>query len=114
MSDYDRRQFKMMLSILDAFDDRAIGLRKAIDDLEALYRSLEDTPKAWKSLFYKQWAIMEEVYAGALDKGYKQLPPDYQKLIEDAIQNLRRLVQERIDVTEDARANAEGGGKATG
>ena len=101
MSDYGQRQFKMMLSILDAFDERAIGLGKAIADLDAIYRSLEGTEKLWKGLFYRKWAVLEEVYAVTLNRKLSQLPSADQKLIDDAIQAIRKLVQERINVASE-------------
>ena len=104
MSDYDRRQYKMMLELLNAFDARIVGLHKIIADLEALLLLLQDTDKVWRNEFYKQWAMLEDVYADALDKGFKQLPPDPQKLVEDAIQGLRQLVEERIDTTADTES----------
>ena len=104
MSDYDRRQYKMMLELLNAFDARSVGLEKIIADLEALLRLLEDTDKVWKRAFHKQWVVLEEVYAVALDRGLKQLPPDSQKLVEDATQGLRQLVQERIGTTADTES----------
>lgn len=102
MSDYDSRRFRLMLSVLGAFDERAIGLGKAIADLEVLFRSLRDTAEAWTGVFYKQWAILEEIYAVALDRGFSQLPPGDQKLVEGVMRTLRQLVQERIDATADA------------
>ena len=113
MSDYDQRQYSMMLRLLKAFDTRSVGLGKLIVDLEALLGCLQDTEKAWKNSFYRQWGMLEDVYADALDKGLEQLPPDSENLIEDDIQNLRRLVQERIDTTPGAATGTESG-DATG
>lgn len=93
-----------MLELLNAFDARDVGLHKIITDLEALLLLLQDTDKAWRNEFHKQWAMLEDVYADALDKGFKQLPPDSQKLVEDAAQRLRQLVQERIGTTADAES----------
>jgi hypothetical protein len=97
MSDYDQRQYKLMLELLKAFDKRSLGLRKLIADLEALLVCLQDTDEEWKESFHKQWGRLEDVYADALDKGYKQLPQDDQTRVEDAIYHLQQLVQKRID-----------------
>ena len=97
----------MMFELLKAFDQRDRGLRKIIADLEALLGSLQHADRGWKDSFYEQWAILEDVYADALDRGFQQLPPDYQKLVDDAVQNMRRLVQQRIEAAGEGADTAE-------
>lgn len=92
MLHYDQRQYQLMAELLDNLERRTIGLKKAIPDLEGLLWSLKDVKKPWKDSFYKQWAVLEDVYASALDKGFKELPEDYQKLTDDAIRNMKGLV----------------------
>lgn len=94
MDDYDSRQYRLMLDLLNEFDARSVGLRKVITDLEALLGSLKNADTEWKSSFYSHWAILEDVYADALDKGWTQLPSARQAMVEGAASSLRRLVEQ--------------------
>ena len=92
MSSYDNRQYKLMLERINAFENKKLALKQLIADLEGLLYALQDAPKGWKSSFYEEWAVLEDVYAGVLDEGLKKIPEDSQKLIDGAVGNLKHLV----------------------
>jgi hypothetical protein len=93
MSDYDKRQYGLMLEQIKQFEAKQIDLKHLIAGLESLLCVLEQADKKWKDTFQSEWGVLEEVYADALDKGYKSLPTTHEKLIEKAVHNLKAMVE---------------------
>jgi len=79
-----------------AFDNEAITLGELVADLEGLLYSLENLDESWQNSFLKQWGILEDVYADALDQKLKELPSEHKALIENAIDELRKLASQKI------------------
>jgi len=96
MSDYDNRQYRLMVERIDQFEKKSIGLRHLITDLEALLCVLQEADQNWKSAFHKQWAVIEEVYAVVLDRKLKEVPQEYWKLIDDAVSTMKQLLTEVV------------------
>ena len=93
MSDYDNRQYGLMLEQINQFEAKRIDLKHLINGLESLLCALEQADKKWKDAFHSEWGVLEEVYADALDKGYKRLPDTHEKLVERAVCNLKAMVE---------------------
>jgi hypothetical protein len=93
MSSYNIRQLDLMLDRLTAFDRGAIPFGKLISDLDALLSALENKDEDWTNSFLKQWAILEDIYAYALDKNLKEPPDEDKDLIGKAINELRELIE---------------------
>jgi len=85
-----------MLERMAAFDNEAITLGELVADLEGLLYSLENLDESWQNSFLKQWGILEDVYADALDQKLKELPSEHKALIENAIDELRKLASQKI------------------
>jgi len=96
MTDYDSRQLNLMIERLDAFERKAINLGHLVSSLDGLQNALRDVDGQWRNAFLKQWGVLEDVYADALDKNLKEIPNEYIALINRAIQEIRRLISDRV------------------
>jgi hypothetical protein len=96
MSDYDHRQYQLMLEQLDQFESKRIDLNHLVKGLEALLGTLEQVGPKWKSDFQRQWGVLEDVYADALDRRYTELPDSHKKLIANAVDKLKTMVTDAL------------------
>ena len=105
-TEYDQRQHALMNDQLILFEEGKLGLASLIKSIKGLLSVLEETDEAWIDKVRDEWGTLETAYAVALDRKEQGLATDaqttfndpiQQALINDAVQNLRRLVQERID-----------------
>jgi hypothetical protein len=63
MSEYDHRQYKLMLENAKVPISTINALKKTIDNLESLIYALEEKDHVWNKQFMSQWWILEDVYA---------------------------------------------------
>ena len=63
MSEYDLRQYRLMLECVRSPIADIHSLLKVIDRLQALISVLEEKDREWLSKFTTQWWILEEIYA---------------------------------------------------
>lgn len=96
ISEYDQRQYQLMVKRLRDFENGVITLASLINDIDALLRSLEEPDEAWVDLFWIKWFSMEEVYSVALDRGDSRLRPEEQSVIKEAVRNLKDLLQQKV------------------
>jgi hypothetical protein len=71
MTDFDARQCLQMKDQIASYENGAIHLYQLIENLEALADLLEERDVAWLTELRRYWAILEESYAVALDRGEK-------------------------------------------
>ncbi len=60
MSEYDQRQYRLMLDALDQFEKGRIPIDVLVNDLEGLLAVLEEVLPAWKNEFQKYWAGLDD------------------------------------------------------
>jgi hypothetical protein len=96
MSEYDSRQYNLMLGQLRDFNSKRIDLKHLIHGLETLLGCLENPAADWKLTFQKHWGVLEDVYADALDRKDMELPEAHKKLIEDATSTLQTMVEDAL------------------
>lgn len=96
MKDYDLRQLHLMTEQLDAYGRGAMDLGALVSRLDGLQNALPDAGASWRNEFSRQWGVLEDVYADSLDKNLKEIPMEHMSLVGKAIQEIRRLVSERI------------------
>lgn len=63
MSEYDLRQYRLMLECVRLPISDMNLLLKMVDRLQALISVLEEKDREWLSKFTTQWWILEEIYA---------------------------------------------------
>jgi hypothetical protein len=68
-----------------------IGLATLIADLDFLIESFESVAPGWKQSLRRQWGILEEVYAVALDRGIAPLDLESEALVDRALRGLFEL-----------------------
>ncbi len=94
---YDRRQYELMLDRLRAFARGAMSLRKLVEDLRSLADALERPAPVWKEDFLSDWWTLEQVYAAAIDRDeLDRLPAESQILVDGAVAALNRKVVEAL------------------
>ena len=92
MDERSQRLCGTMAECLGEFQKGKIGLGSLISALDSLIVLLGDEGSRDERFRY-EWGTLEMVYAIALDREMVQLPVEHQQLIDNAIQNLRRLVE---------------------
>ena len=53
--EYDQRQYRMMIQLLDAFEKGNSQLDHFISNLVALLRMLNDSDREWEKKYYEEW-----------------------------------------------------------
>jgi hypothetical protein len=103
--EYDIRQYRLMADQLQRFAEGKLDLASLVGSLKALLSVLEATDETWKDDFRSEWGTLETVYALALDRKERGLDSDVQTaidgpsdqaLISEAVQNMLRLVEDRL------------------
>lgn len=91
VSEYDKRQLKLMLEMIDFFEKDSLSLSEIINNLSALVDVLESIDEDWKDKYRQWWWDLEQVYAVALDS---DLPLDEndKKIISNALSKIRSMV----------------------
>jgi hypothetical protein len=79
--DHDARQLGLMLERLDAFDRKEVSLGKLVSSLNGLLSALQDADERWKKDFLRQWGLLEDVHANALDKSFGKVPSEHLVLV---------------------------------
>jgi hypothetical protein len=95
MTDYDSRQFNLMIEKVNAFEEKAINLSHLVSSLDGLQSALKGVNKQWRNSFLKQWGVLEDVHAEILDRNLKEIPDEYMSLIKGALGEIRRLIAEK-------------------
>jgi hypothetical protein len=96
MSEFDQRQYRLMLDDLSAFEGGKLSVDKLIADLEGLANVLEEKNIDWRQSFFRHWGHLEEAWAVALDRGATSLDEQEAKVALSAAGKLKSMVLERI------------------
>ena len=100
MTDYDKRQYALMLECLSQFELKRIDLKHLIIGLESLLCLLEEADAIWKATYQSRWGVLEEVYADMLDRGYRDLPASHQELVNQSVRDLKAMVESALKKNE--------------
>ena len=96
MSEYDIRQYRLMLEITKKPISSMSGLIKAINDLQALLSTLEEKDNEWLSAFMHEWWILEENYAYNRSENIENLTEMVSTQINISLQKLAEMVDQKI------------------
>jgi hypothetical protein len=96
MSEFDQRQYRLMLDGLNAFEAGSLSVDKLIADLEGLANVLQQKDENWTQTFFRHWGHLEEAWAVALDRGATTLDEQEAKVALSASRKLKSIVLERI------------------
>lgn len=98
MSDYDQRQYRLMLETLTAFEHGNIHVGTVIADLEGLLNALEKADAEWKQSFLRWWGQIEDARAYALFHSRTVLSEDETKNALDAVKQLRLMILDKTGI----------------
>lgn len=93
MNEYDQRQYQLMKQFLTGFKAGNLNIRVLIDSLTGLINALQESKDEWKASFNKEWWTLEEIYAVASDRGQTHLSQAEQNLVDEAIDNMKKLLE---------------------
>jgi len=96
ISDYDRRQYALMVEKLDEFRKDNIPLGRLISDLNALLSVLENPDGNWKIMFRKQWSILERINAVAAFRANNVISPESSNRIAEAVKIMEDIIDDRL------------------
>src|SRR5947199_92894 len=78
---------------ISQFKSDDISLGQLIDDLNSLLSQLTCVDEIWKNSFKSEWWTIEQVHAFTLDCGKLFISQENQTMIEDALNNLKRMIR---------------------
>jgi hypothetical protein len=92
MSDFDQRQYALMLKSLDGFSSGRMRIDTLISNLEGLLNALHNADKEWKQSFLRIWGHIEEARAYALSLNAEALDAEAMERVAAAVGKLRLMV----------------------
>jgi hypothetical protein len=103
MSNFNQRQYRLMLERLNAFEQGKIALDTLVVDLEGLLNALDGVASCWKQTFLSDWGKLEDERAYALFKNVQVVDEETSQRIRPALARLKLSVLEKIDDAPDRR-----------
>jgi hypothetical protein len=91
-SKHDDRQIALMRERLSLYERGEMRLATLVGDLDFLIGSLESVDDSVRESLRREWSILEEVSAVALDRGIMKLDSESELLVARAVRALRKLV----------------------
>lgn len=91
-SEYDIRQLNLMLHQLNAFENKKIDISFLVVRLEGLLHTMEHVTDEWEEKFLNEFSILESMNAEMPNLKKEEI----EKLIQNSIHNLKKLIQKEI------------------
>lgn len=101
ISDHDQRQYAHMRESISAFSNSEFTLQTlhaVISSLEFFLQALEVKDTEWQNKFYREWGVLDEVYAISLDENLSQVRPENIQLIRRSIANIQAIIPVEANV----------------
>jgi len=96
MSDYDLRQYKLILENVKVPVLNLDTLKKTIDNLEGLIYAIEEKDDIWNQQFMMQWWILEDIYAEICSTEHSTLSVSAAERLNQTRLVLIELVNQKI------------------
>lgn len=96
MTSDQERNLRMMLSKLAAFENSELALSSLIPELEGLFNAVDLADPDWREGFWDLWGDLEISYALALNRGWKSLDEVREKIVAQAVADLKSLVGAKL------------------
>ena len=106
MSEFNQRQYGLMLDRLNAFEKGTLSLDRLVADLEGILNALDGVASDWKQKFLSDWGKLEEERAYALLRNVRVLDEETGGRIRPTLSKLKLSVLERIDDPADRPRDA--------
>lgn len=85
-----------MLSKLTEAEEGKLALSALIPELEELFNAVDLSDPEWREGFWDSWGDLEINYAMALDMGWKSLDETGDRLVSQAVENLKTLIAGKL------------------
>jgi hypothetical protein len=92
MNNHDNKQYQLMENYMVEFEEGSLKISQLIELLDGLIQSLENTDENWIDKFRSEWWTLEQTYAVAVDRGENYLNSESESLIDEAVENMRMLL----------------------
>ena len=86
------RQLEMMKHSINRYRESSMSLASLISELESLFPLIASPITQWSHDFQKQWAVLEEIYAGILYDQREMLNTEENAVIQESITQLGRII----------------------
>jgi hypothetical protein len=96
-SEFDQRQYRLMLDRLNAFIEGRLPIDTLINDLEGLLNILDGVQPSWRQTFLQHWGKLEDERAVSLFRSSEVLDEQATRRTRDAAAQLKLMVLEKID-----------------
>jgi hypothetical protein len=96
MTSDQENNFRVMLSTFEEAEQGKLALDLLIPSLEMLFNAIDLADTDWQEGFWDARGELETNYAMALHRGWKLLDEIGQKLVSEAITNLKALVESNL------------------
>jgi hypothetical protein len=97
MSEFNQRQYGLMLDRLNAFEKGTLNLDRLVVDLEGLLNALQGIASSWKQTFLIDWGKLEDERAYASFKNICILDEETSERIRQTVSELKLSVLEKMD-----------------
>src|SRR5690242_20504672 len=94
---HDQRQYSRMQDCIQAFEGKRLNMSQLISDLHGLMNALQAPDPEWVRRYYREWAVLDDIYAIAADEGHEKLPPKDRDDAWVAIAELKKLIQQKVE-----------------
>jgi hypothetical protein len=96
MTTVQEHQLRMMVSALAAFENGQLALSSLLPELEGLFNAVDLDDPDWRKKFWYSWGELEINYAMALDMGWKSLDEVGEKIVAQAVADLKSLIGAKL------------------
>ena len=94
LSEREGRQLALLRNRLLCYESGNLPLATLIAEVDFLIEALEEVGAEQRSELRRQWSVLEEIYADALDRGECELCDESDKLADRTVEKLTQLVTE--------------------
>ncbi|VHO01014.1 hypothetical protein [Candidatus Rhabdochlamydia sp. T3358] len=92
INEHDEKQLNLMFKRLLSFENKQVDLSELVRSLESLLHSMEYVTEEWEEKFLNEFSTLESINA----EMPKMKKNEIEKLIKDAVSNLKKLIEEKL------------------
>ena len=97
MNEYDKRQYRLMIKIVEVNKLDINSLGKIIISLEALLGQLKEPDQEWVKTFQRVWGKLEDIYSFNIVEKKTSLSQQEIEWITQALKELRTSIQMKLN-----------------
>lgn len=90
---FNQRQYRLMLQMLNDYENEQMSLSSLIAGLEGLLGFLEGVSESWRQRFLQLWGVLEDIYSIRVDEGRSKLTDEETQVILQTISDLKDFIR---------------------